>query len=1097
MTKIRENFYMYFQRLKIKYKEFKITKKVVAIFFAAWLVKLVIFILFFTLSASAKSNANISSYKQVKCANSSTVYYLDQKAHYKKVYTNEQAFLSYGNKWSDVKTIDCTLIKNWPEVKLAKTKNNNKVYYLSGNKKYPLSFMSELQSLPLNKKDIFVFSDADLNSYATQKSLASIYKLASGGISRENLEVSIQNNPTRFDYLYTGSKNNTVAVIQLKADDKSATVNSLKISRKGFSNDTAVKAIYLQDENNNTLGSPVSINDGQATFYFGGSPLVINPGETKNLYLKLDLKQINVDKQNMKFGFENANDIDASISASGNFPMYAPEYTLLYAENVMGKVVVKNIVLANSSRTLKIGTKQEKIVSLKIEEGTGIEDVSIKKITLTNIGTSHDADLQNFKLINEKGKTLATTKNQVNYKVTFDLGSGYEIKRSLFSSLTVKADVVSGGDTNFKFIINKDSDIEAKGKNSEQYLEIVNFGYYPTGTVCENECNLFKIQRGTVFLASKTVSDSEAKIYRNQNDAIIGQFELRNNYGDIKLESIKASVIVTGTNKLTYPVFLYDSKKNTVLASLTGPEVQNKLGSFEIGNYFIKSNETGKLVFKTRIPEDAQSGDVYKVSIDSITYTTSDEQTQTDKINIDSQTRRLVKPAVYLYSGTFTDKELPVAGASKVKLATFKLESTNEEKVKVTSLTFTNLSGHTNISYTNGFSNLALYKGSSKIGNLIEQPDSNSYTFDNLSLTIAAGDSSEINLKADISLDASGEVGVTLENVTAEGYTTKAPVEVFNTNVNSIAPAITKSSLDIKAISGGSITAGTKNNLVGSFTLGNGSAENVKLSSVTIMSDNCAGGFSKSNGYTYLRFATIVNNKTKNIGSSVSSPVAELNKISLSSYKVAPNETITFNLYTDASKDTNICDVNFKLNYLEAEGDISKIKITVNGYPTDTLTALVTPASNTSNNSGSQNNNNQTAKLSWPTSTHTINYHFNDPNYPFISSLGQHTGVDINASQGSSVKAAAAGTVIAVFDGGDSSSCSYIEIDHGNGIVTLYAHLSQISVKAGEKVYSGEVIGKSGGQPGTNGAGAYSTGAHLHFEVQLNGTQVDPETYLK
>lgn len=1095
MTKIKENFYMYLNLLKIKYKVLKITKRLLTVFVLFWLIKLAIFIVFFAMPASAKSYTDISSYKQVKCVNSSTVYYLDQKAHYKKVYTSEKAFLSYGNKWEDVKTIDCVLIKNWPEVKLAKTINNDKVYYLSENKKYPISSISELNSLPLSKKDIFVFSEVDINSYTTEKSLAGVFKLASGGIYKNNLETSIQNIPTRFDYLYTGSKNNTVAVIELTANDKSVTINSLKIWRKGVSNDTAIKLIYLQDENNNTLGSTVSINDGQATFYFGGSPLIINSGETKKLYLKIDLKQINVDKQTMKFGFENSSDVDTSTSVSGNFPMYAPIYTLLYAENAMGKLVIKNIVLANTSRTLKIGTKQEKIVSLTVEEGTGIEDILVKKIILTNVGTSHDIDLENFKLINEKGKTLATTKTMSDYKITFDLGSGYEIKRSLFSSLTVKADVISGEDSNFKFIIDKDSDIEARGKNSDQYLEIVNFGYYPARTVCENECNLFKIQRGTIFLTGITISDSEAKIYRNQNDAIVGQFDLRNNYGDIKLESIKASVIVTGNNKLQYPVFLYNSNKNTILASLTGPEVQNKLGSFDIGNYFIKSNDTAKIVFKTRIPEDAQSGDIYKVFIESITYTTSDERTQTDQININSQTKRLIKPAVYLYAGNFTDKELLVAGASKVKLATFKLESTNEEKVKVTSLTFTSLSGHTNISYTNGFSNLALYKGTSKIGNIIEQPDSNTYTFDNLSLIIAAGESSEINLKADISADADGDVGVNLENVVAEGYTTKAPVEVYNKNINSISPKISESSLAVKAISSGNVTAGVKNNLVGSYTLSNGSTETVKLKSVSIMTENCAGGFSKSNGYTYLRFATLIDNKIKQIGSSVSSPVAELNKLSLSSYKIAPNQTIAFNLYIDASKYTNNCNVSFKLNYLEAEGEISKIKIGVSGYPTDILTSKVTPASNSSNQSNVSEN--KIVSLSWPTSTHTINYHFNDSSYQFISSLGQHTGVDINASQGGSVRAAAAGTIRVVYDGGNSGSCSYIEIDHGNGLVTIYAHLSQISVKVGEKVYSGELIGKSGGQPGTSGAGSYSTGAHLHFEVQLNGVPVNPEKYLK
>lgn len=122
-------------------------------------------------------------------------------------------------------------------------------------------------------------------------------------------------------------------------------------------------------------------------------------------------------------------------------------------------------------------------------------------------------------------------------------------------------------------------------------------------------------------------------------------------------------------------------------------------------------------------------------------------------------------------------------------------------------------------------------------------------------------------------------------------------------------------------------------------------------------------------------------------------------------------------------------------------------------------------------------------QLGYPTDSRTISAGF--PNY---SSGGYHGGVDFPVSTGSNIYAAASGTVILV-KYLNYSYGYYVMIDHGDGLSTLYAHNSQILVSVGQSVSAGQVIALSGST-------GNSTGPHCHFEVRVNGSQVNPLSYL-
>ncbi|MDO4364433.1 MAG: M23 family metallopeptidase, partial [Clostridia bacterium] len=108
--------------------------------------------------------------------------------------------------------------------------------------------------------------------------------------------------------------------------------------------------------------------------------------------------------------------------------------------------------------------------------------------------------------------------------------------------------------------------------------------------------------------------------------------------------------------------------------------------------------------------------------------------------------------------------------------------------------------------------------------------------------------------------------------------------------------------------------------------------------------------------------------------------------------------------------------------------------------------------------------------------------------YPNYSSGRYHGGVDFPVPSGSSVYAAASGTVI-IAKNLNYSYGHYLVIDHGNGLSTLYAHNTTLLVGVGSHVTKGQVIARSGST-------GNSTGPHCHFEVRVNGTRVNPFNYL-
>ena len=127
-----------------------------------------------------------------------------------------------------------------------------------------------------------------------------------------------------------------------------------------------------------------------------------------------------------------------------------------------------------------------------------------------------------------------------------------------------------------------------------------------------------------------------------------------------------------------------------------------------------------------------------------------------------------------------------------------------------------------------------------------------------------------------------------------------------------------------------------------------------------------------------------------------------------------------------------------------------------------------------------------TGQLQWPV---PAGGYISSPfGYRSETAINNHTGMDIAIGTGNAIVAADTGTVSRVIYGNYGYG-NYLIVNHGNGMSTLYAHCSKIYAKVGQSVNRGETIAAIGST-------GYSTGPHLHFEVILGGTKVNPASYV-
>jgi len=880
--------------------------------------------------------------KQVKTAADPAVYYLDHKRGVKKLYASEKAFLSYGNKWSDVKIISQSELDRWPEIHLVKSNGSNKVYYINNGRKALIGSEQEFIDCGFNWQDIVAISQSDLNEY--QLSDFSSIKAALADVRAVQaqpglLKIELASLNLSSLYLPTGSRGNAVAAFKFAAVSGEAKITQLTFTQRGVSSDEIIEAAYLSDEAGVIYGDKYPLNNKRLYLNLTGQPIIIPAGGNKIFYLKVDLKPVaGVTGQTLKFGLINSLDIAVASQLVASFPLAGQEFRLADGVSNLGRVRATSITLSALGDTVSVGAANKTVAAFRLAEASGNEDVLIKNITFTNIGSAQDSDLRNLILVNQDGNQLMKVQVMGGQKVSFSFEPGYLIRKNHYLDLKLKAAVVSGDGRDIKFAISNDNDITATSKENGYGLAITN------NSASASQVNRFAIVRTPMFLTASALKVSESLIYRDENDAVIGSFELRNNISDVKLSSFTIAIIKSlGVPNLDQPIVALDAKTGQVLGTIGADKITNNFAEINLGNFEVEKGKTVKIKFTSHIPDTAPSGDNYTVYIKNVNYRIPENNIiYSDQVELSGQKMRVIKPTLYLYSGRLEADDIAVAGGDQAYLGFFKVEATDEEHIRITSLTVANAAGSTPLNYANGFTNLALYKSGYRVSDFIAEPNANSYTFEDLSVYVGAGTSADLYVRADVAANATGKVKLVLENAVAEDYVSGIPGEVNNKNVAGPEMAISQTALEIKSLSGGTITKGQRTNQIASFSVINKSLEKVRINHIALSSSGFLGNLSSTNGFSNLRFGYTDNSgRVVSLGAWANKPVADINEISLGGFTYDPGESFTINLYVDAANDAITGSLSLFIRDIQAKGYLSGVNASISGLPTDAVTVSV------------------------------------------------------------------------------------------------------------------------------------------------------------
>jgi len=622
--------------------------------------------------------------KQVKTPGSSAVYYLDHNRGIKKAYVNAEAYLSYGNEWSDVKVIKQEELNQWPETRLVKTPGDARVYYIDNGKKYWIQGEQEFIDFDFVWDRIVTINKIDLEQYRLVDNVNDLNIVMAGGGSDLEVGVNLALSSPESSFIPLGAKDNLVAVFSFESKQGLIKINSLTLKLDGVFNTDIIKKIYLKDAADQSYEVRGTVNNRRAYFNLATRPLVLAAGAKKDINIFVDLESQN-EVVNSTFGvsLEDSSQIDTEARVSGDFPIQSHGMKLVDGADYLGRLTASEESIALVGQEAIIGNADQILAKYRISETTKNEGVLIKELVFENIGTAKNFEINSFKLKNNSNKIIAQASEMHDNEIKFQLDD-HGIKKGGYGYFTVYADIVGGEGKTISLNL---KEVRARGREH-------NFGLFTDINNLAEEL----IIKGEILGVIARDLKSNNKVFKEQAGAIIGLFEIRNDIQPIVLEDMEISLVrnasAPGLDNILY-IINYDSGE--VINYIAGSGLDSGSQTIGLGNTEIKAKDELVLALVIEMPDEADQGDSYKIILNRIVYRAANGEYYSDEVNVVGRSLAISQSSLYIYRNNEIGEAVFIKGEEKAKIASFIMESSAGKDIRISSLTLARASNFSSL----------------------------------------------------------------------------------------------------------------------------------------------------------------------------------------------------------------------------------------------------------------------------------------------------------------------------------------------------------------------------------------------------------------
>ena len=702
--------------------------------------------------------------------------------------------------------------------------------------------------------------------------------------------------------LASGSAYNDVLKLNLTAGSQTVKVTGITLTKFGLLANTKIAGVSVWDKDANRHGDVMTslTSDNKVTVGFGSYPILIAPGTTETLLVRVNL---GAGSYSGNFGFRLAvsSDLKTDGTVGGVFPADSNTMNIVDGSTSLGAYGISAVAVggitdgtqSTANGNMAVGDLQKEIGRFRFTESSGNEDLVLSRIVFYLEGSIQDKDLTNFTVYAPDNTILGTAAVSSDRYVTVKFTNNYTIPKSTSKDFSLKADVANGSTRYVRVHIQNDSDVMVKGVSTGFYITPTSF------TDQKTTSDWFKVQSGSMTL-SKTANSPSGNISAGASSIVLGKFDVKAVGEDLEVRKMGLAVATSTSNSkyLTGNVVVQDATTGDTYLTVAGNTAALYTGGaqYNLSSYIsIPAGQTKTLTVLGSIDSTATGSSDYTISVGDFyakRLSTLDFADQLGSATINVAANKMTVSATNMTLNKDTSMgSVTRSKGSTVVVGQFVAQAGTAEDVRFTGMNFS-FSSTNGLIAANTYQNLALYDSNGiQLGNTVSSvaSSSNSFTFD---VAIPANSTKVFVLKALVASSASN--GNLTSNVDTYTYVGKNTGNSnTGTNVQGQTVTIGSATAGLTAVSDGSTASkiygpsGTTQVQVGKWKL-QANNEGLTLNKITfeVVNDSLVadtnsgnwGTFSLYDGSTLLGTGTYVAGYVSFTGLTVS--------VDVDSYKV-------------------------------------------------------------------------------------------------------------------------------------------------------------------------------------------------------------------